>query len=114
MYHAAGQGIQPQWEQKVLVITRRIALVVGMGVVAAPASGQVEQFLKSMGIGQESGLSNAKVSAGLKEALQVATEKSVELTGRPNGYFSNAAIKIPMPEKLRTVEQGLRMVGYGP
>ena len=96
------------------MINRLIALVVGIGVVAAPASAQVEQFLKSVGIGQESGLSNAKVSAGLKEALQVSTEKSVELTGRPNGYFSNAAIKILMPDKLRSVEQGLRMVGYGP
>jgi hypothetical protein len=114
MYCSAGQRIQPQSERKIRVITRLIALVVGMGVVAAPASGQVEQFLKSIGIGQESGLSNAKVSAGLKEALQVATEKSVELTGRPNGYFSNSAIKILMPEKLRTVEQGLRMIGYGP
>jgi hypothetical protein len=50
----------------------------------------------------------------LKQALQVATEKSVRLTGRPNGYFGNAAIKILMPEKLQSVEQGLRMVGYGP
>ena len=96
------------------MITRLIPLVVGIGVVGAPASGQVEQFLKSIGMGQENGLSNAKVSAGSKEALQVATEKSVELTGRPDGYFSNAAIKILMPEKRRTVEQGLRMVGYGP
>jgi Protein of unknown function (DUF4197) len=111
---AGGQRIQPQSERKILVITRLIVFVMGIGVVMAPASGQVEKFLKGMGIGQESGLSNAKVSAGLKEALQVATEESIELTGRPNGYFSNAAIKILMPEKLRTVEQGLRMVGYGP
>jgi hypothetical protein len=67
-----------------------------------------------MGIGQQSGLSDGTVSAGLKEALQVATEKSVNLTGRPDGYFANAAIKILMPEKLQTVETGLRMFGYGP
>jgi len=67
-----------------------------------------------LGIGQQSGLSDGTVSAGLREALQVATEKSVNLTGRPDGYFSNAAIKILMPEKLQTVEKGLRMVGYGP
>ena len=67
-----------------------------------------------MGVGQQSTLPDVKVDAGLKQALKVATEKSVSLTGRPNGYFSNAAIKILMPEKLQTVEQGLRMVGYGP
>jgi hypothetical protein len=91
-----------------------LALVIGMGLVATPASAQIDQLLKGMGIGQQSGLSEGKASDGLKEALQVATEKSVSLTGRPNGYFGNAAIKILMPEKLQTVEKGLRMVGYGP
>ena len=94
--------------------THLLGLVIAIGLVATPASAQVDQLLKGMGIGQQSGLSEGKASAGLKEALKVATEKSVSLTGRPNGYFSNAAIKILMPEKLRSVEQGLRMVGYGP
>jgi hypothetical protein len=94
--------------------THLLVLVIGIGLVATPASAQIDQLLKGMGIGQQSGLSEGKASAGLKEALQVAIEKSVSLTGRPNGYFSNAAIKILMPEKLRSVEQGLRAVGYGP
>ncbi|MFQ5792898.1 MAG: DUF4197 domain-containing protein, partial [Acidobacteriota bacterium] len=33
---------------------------------------------------------------------------------RPGGYFRNQAIKILMPEQLQTLEQGLRVVGYGP
>jgi uncharacterized protein (DUF2236 family) len=94
--------------------TPLLAVIVGLGLLSTPASAQVDQLLKGMGIGQQSGLSEGKASAGLKEALKVATEKSVSLTGRPNGYFSNAAIKIPMPENLRSVEQGLRLVGYGP
>ena len=93
---------------------RLLISIIAIGVVAAPASAQVDQLLKGLGVGQQSGLSDVKVDAGLKQALQVATEKSVSLTGRPNGYFSNAAIKILMPEKLQTVEQGLRIVGYGP
>ncbi len=97
---------------------RMLALVIGIGLIATPISvqpalAQVDQLLKSMGIGQSS-LPEVKVGAGLKEALQAATEKSVSLTGRPDGYFSNAAIKILMPERLHSVEQGLRMVGYGP
>jgi Protein of unknown function (DUF4197) len=91
---------------------RMLALVMGIGLVATPVSAQVDQLLK--GMSQQSGLSEGKASSGLKEALQVATEKSVSLTGRPDGYFSNAAIKILMPEKLRTMEKGLRAVGYGP
>jgi hypothetical protein len=93
---------------------RLLVLVMCVALVPAPASAQLDQLLKGFGVGQQSSLPDSKVSAGLKEALQVATEKSVSLTGRPDGYFSNAAIKILMPEKLQTVESGLRMVGYGP
>lgn len=32
---------------------------------------------------------------------------------KTDGYFANAAIKILMPEKLRTVERGLRAAGQG-
>ena len=93
---------------------RLLISIIAIGLAATPASAQVDQLLKGLGVGQQSGLSEVKIGDGLKQALQVATEKSVSLTGRPNGYFSNAAIKILMPEKLQTVEQGLRMVGYGP
>ena len=96
------------------MMLRLLLVVAGIGLATSPASAQVDQFLKSMGIGQQESLPDVKVDAGLKQALQVATEKSVSLTGRPNGYFGNQAIKILMPEKLQTVESGLRMVGYGP
>ncbi len=96
------------------MMLRLLLVVISICLATSPASAQVDQFLKSMGIDQQSSLPDVKVDAGLKQALQVATEKSVSLTGRPNGYFSNQAIKILMPEKLQTVESGLRMVGYGP
>jgi hypothetical protein len=93
--------------------SRALALVIAVLVVATPAWAQLDELLKGLGIGQKGSLSEAKIGAGLKEALQVATENSVNLTGRLDGYFGNQAIKILMPEKLRTVEQGLRVVGYG-
>jgi hypothetical protein len=67
-----------------------------------------------LGIGQTSDLSDAKIGSGLKEALKIGTENAVGLTGKTDGYFLNQAIKILMPEKLRTLEKGLRAVGYGP
>jgi hypothetical protein len=93
--------------------SRVLALAVAILLVATPAWAQLDQLLKGLGIGQQGSLSDAKIGAGLKEALHVATENSVNLTGRLDGYFRNEAIKILMPEKLRTVEQGLRVVGYG-
>ena len=79
------------------------------------ATAQFDKLLKGLsGSGAGSGLSDAKIADGLKEALQVATGKAVSLTGTTDGYFRNEAIKILMPEKLQTVESGLRLVGYGP
>lgn len=59
------------------------------------------------------GLSDDKITAGLKEALTVSTGNAVSLTGRPDGFLKNAAIKILLPEKLRTVGRALRMAGMG-
>lgn len=59
-------------------------------------------------------LSDTKIASGLKEALQVGATNAVKLTGRPDGYFGNAAIKILLPKNLRAFEKGLRAVGYGP
>src|SRR5579884_1620935 len=59
------------------------------------------------------GLTNDKIVAGLKEALTVSTRNAVASTGRPNGFLENEAIKILLPEKLKRVSNGLRMVGLG-
>lgn len=89
------------------------ALAVGaiVLVTAAPASAQLGRILRGLGLGQPGG---PKIASGLKEALQIGTQNAVNLTGRLDGYFRNEAIKILMPEKLQTLEKGLRLVGYGP
>ena len=91
-------------------------LIIGMILLltASPASAQIDRIFKGLGLGQQSGLSDAKIGSGLKEALKVGTENTVSLTGKQDGYFLNQAIKILMPEKLRNFEKGLRAVGYGP
>jgi hypothetical protein len=80
---------------------------------ALPVSAQLDKILKSLGGGEKTGLSDVKIGSGLKEALKVGTENAVNLTGKKDGYFLNQAIKILMPEKLKTFEKGLRTVGYG-
>lgn len=54
-----------------------------------------------------------RIIAGLKEALQIGTQNAVSKTGRLDGFFKNAAIKILMPKKLKTFEKGLRVAGFG-
>jgi Protein of unknown function (DUF4197) len=97
---------------------RRVALCAAVLVLAtaAPVSGQLDTILKELDTLTRPGaatLGDAKIGAGLKQALQVGTESAVKLTGKTDGYFSNQAIKILMPERLRTIERGLRTVGYG-
>jgi hypothetical protein len=91
-----------------------VCLIILAGAI--PASAQFDQIFKGFGFGSKEGggLSEAKIASGLKDALKVGTENTVNLTGRLDGYFANEAIKILMPPKLHSVEQGLRAVGYGP
>ncbi len=60
-----------------------------------------------------SGLSIGKIADGLKEALTVGTGNAVAATGRPDGFLGNAAIKILLPDKLRTLGSGARFMGMG-
>ena len=82
------------------------------------ADAQLDQLLKQLpqipGGASSSGLGDVKIGQALKEALQVGTENAVKLTGKTDGYFANQAIKILMPEKLKSLESGLRLAGYGP
>ncbi|MGE5557590.1 MAG: DUF4197 domain-containing protein [Bacillota bacterium] len=57
------------------------------------------------------GPSDEKIAAGLKEALHIGTENTVNLTGRTDGYFGNPAIKILMPEKMLKAEKTMRKLG---
>jgi hypothetical protein len=102
------------WQRGSTAMIRMLVATTILLLTVAPASAQFDQLLKGLGIGQQSGLSDANIGSGLKEALKVGTENTVKLTGRTDGYFMNQAIKILMPEKLQTLEKGLRLVGYGP
>jgi hypothetical protein len=96
------------------MIIRMLIISITIFLTALPASAQIDRIFKGLGLGQQSELSDVKIGSGLKEALKVGTENTVNLTGRLDGYFLNQAIKILMPEKLRNLEKGLTAVGYGP
>ena len=64
-------------------------------------------------LGGSGGLTNDEIIAGLKEALEVGTDKAVTLVSQADGYYGNPDIKIPLPESVRKVEKILRAAGYG-
>ena len=95
----------------------RTALFVAVLSLCCPAFAQLDQIMKkaedTLGSRDTSNLSNDKIVAGLKQALQVSTGKAVALTGQPDGFLKNQAIKIVLPPKLETVGKGMRMMGMG-
>lgn len=95
---------------------RRICTLSLMSLLFATglAWGQAQQVAKQLGLGNQGALSDTKVASGLKEALEVGADNAVKLTGKPDGYFRNEAIKILMPKNLQPLERGLRAMGYGP
>ena len=78
------------------------------------ASAQLGELTKHLGGGTQSALPDSKIASGLKDALQVGTDKTVNLTGHPGGYLDNPAIKIGLPGSLKMLDGGLRASGMGP
>jgi len=97
-------------------MAHRIPRVAVLGVVFC-AGLLHAQFLKIPGFGAKAntaaGLSDATIGSGLKEALSVGTQKAVSLVDKPGGYLDNEAIKILVPQNLRTVEKVSRGLGQG-
>jgi hypothetical protein len=58
-----------------------------------------------------SALSQDQIVNGLKEALSLGVSNAVASLGRSDGFLTNLNVKIPLPEKLQTVEKGLRLAG---
>lgn len=87
---------------------RRANAFLVLSIAAVTLFAQQAQALAQLGA-----LSDSKIVAGLKEALQVGTGNAINLTGRVDGFFKNAAIKILLPKQLDTVGKGLRMAGQG-
>ena len=61
--------------------------------------------------GSTSKLSDGDVTAGLREALKVAAERTVGQVGKADGYLKDPAIRIPLPGMLAKGKGLLRAVG---
>lgn len=89
-----------------------IVLCLPIGSVA-----QIDQIVKqaedTLQHRDTSGLSDNKIIAGLKQALQVSTSRAVAQTGHPDGFLKNDAIKISLPPRLEPIGRGMRLIGMG-
>jgi hypothetical protein len=95
---------------------RKLWLVLSILVLGLPilgyGAGLLDQAQQMLSPKSQGGPDNATIVSGLKEALSVATGDAVKAVGRTDGYFSNPAIKILMPEKIRTVAEVAGKFGF--
>jgi len=68
-------------------------------------------WLNHVGGASGVGLTEDQIVSGLKQALDKGTEHAVSTLGHDGGFLQNVQVRIPLPEKLRTVERTLRTLG---
>lgn len=87
-----------------------LPLLVGLSLPCHSAWNDFVEFFKEQtpaALGK-SNLSKADIVSGLKEALIKGSQSAVSTLGKENGFFAHPELRIPMPEKLQTVETALR------
>lgn len=94
----------------------KITVLAMMALLGSSCSAQfprsIQQVVKqSGGKGSSSGLSNADVVAGLKEALTKGAEKSVDLASVTDGFWKNDRLRIPFPPEAQKMKNTLMDLG---
>jgi hypothetical protein len=62
---------------------------------------------------ENQGITNADISAGLKQALNQGVQDRVTNLASENGFFYNDMVKIMLPEELQSLDNTLRGIGLG-
>jgi hypothetical protein len=96
----------------ILSLTLVVFLISGVHFGFAAGLGDIIKGAQKA-LGGSGGLTNDEIIGGLKEALQVGTEKTVALVSQADGYYKNPDIKIPLPESVQKLDKLLRAAGYG-
>jgi hypothetical protein len=63
--------------------------------------------------GSKGSLSNDEIISGLKQALTIGVDSAAKKLNKTDGFFTNAALKILMPEEAKKAEATLRQFGMG-
>ncbi|HKI62764.1 MAG TPA: DUF4197 domain-containing protein [Mariprofundaceae bacterium] len=102
---------------------RHVLSLWGMMVIMLPANawggGYFDNWLEDAGKVIQgnntgaAGLSQADIMAGLKQALEHGTARTVRKVGHLDGFWKNSSIRIPLPEKLQRPALLLKKAGMG-
>lgn len=79
--------------------------------VAAPASGQSLNDALRQIVRPSATVNERDASDGLRAALDLAARDVADRLGRPNGFFADPKIQIPLPSTLARVQKSLKPLG---
>lgn len=71
----------------------------------------INNILNSVNSALGNGLSNADITKGLKEALNVGTKNATGKASKLDGYYKNSLIKIPFPSEAKDMRSTLMKMG---
>lgn len=96
-----------------MIARRAVAALLVVALLGLPACTGVDTKILEGILNTQTGLDEATVAAGLREALEVATGRSVETLSTVDGFLGNALLRIAVPEQFETAAGALRRVGLG-
>jgi len=71
----------------------------------------INNVINSVNSALGAGLSNAEITAGLKEALNVGTKNATTQVSKMDGFYKNNLIRIPFPSDARDMKSTLERMG---
>ncbi len=93
---------------------KRLILVLGLLVLAGCSEKDLRETIEIINASiEEVPLSQAEVSAGLKDALSKGISRGSIVASTKDGYFGNPELRIPFPAEVKQVEKALRKIGFG-
>jgi hypothetical protein len=78
--------------------------------VAKSSSGSTSVTTSGSGV---SALTDSEANDGLKTALNQGVAKAVSMLGATDGFMGNKDVKIPLPNSLKKIEKGMKLMGMG-
>ncbi len=88
-----------------------LSLIAAGGLVAGTAGAQDLKAILNAARGTRGPLSSGDADAGLREALSRGTVNAVLRVSKPDGYWGDSAIRIPLPKALDSTQKLLKPVG---
>jgi hypothetical protein len=94
---------------------KKTLIIVMVAFLLSPVftyGGFFDDLFRGMGSITRDEPGESTIISGLKEALSIGTKNAVARVSQVDGYFGSEIIKILMPEKIQTVADVLRRVGF--